>query len=288
MGKLEIQNLFDIEEIIKVLKMSRIEGFNDRYIDIRYTWNGKEYGIGKEPCGYLYFFADDERTLEIAISNFNSNWTSCIYSKDDFYGLQIGLKGDVISYNSRKEDIDVKLDLSVASDSYETEIQIIDDDRIFVKEEDTQEDLDNSNNLMIFDEDGIRYNGYRISSDGMEVRSFKGEILPSKDELESINIPEEKEKVEKLLKNADINQFTKDNISKWLYTDGIYDDYINDILCLYDYQLPCFQEIIKFREALLNDKASNYVFTKEELKVFYGVLVNVLNNSLIESTSKKL
>lgn len=128
--------------------------------------------------------------------------------------------------------------------------------------------------------DGI--DRYVISTDLQQILSINNKKLPSREEIKKFNIETEQEKINKLLKQNDLNALTKEMIiemMKYLVTKS---ELVNKAVEGYDKIIPKCQKVLE-EERFINQQVIESTFTKEELSIIMHILSNIIKNNTIEN-----
>ena len=122
---------------------------------------------------------------------------------------------------------------------------------------------------------GLRIGEYVISDDTKSIISHCGKKIKSPEELEKLNIAEEKAKAIKLIKDSNLLPATKEslisNINKSMIVKKTYQQMLEDSKEAYE-NLQCLQEACIFRERLKDHSLGKYLFNRTELDMTINLL----------------
>ena len=118
--------------------------------------------------------------------------------------------------------------------------------------------LKENNVKYIFDKDGIKYNNVVLSVDGDTLVSLSGNPIPSKDLVLSYNLGEEKEKINRIIKeNKDLHPFTIEELEDTSRKMERRDRFVKRIIEFYDEDTKHVRDAIKVRQNLIDNLSKN-------------------------------
>ena len=129
-----------------------------------------------------------------------------------------------------------------------------------------------------FESNGIIYRGnYLLSKDAKNLLSIKGKNVLPLEEVKKFNVEQEKEKLEKLLKDNDsFHPYTVEVLLDAIANLKNKERYVNEILNFYLEDIPLSQDVLDAREDITT-RINNYIFSKEELSLFVNSLLQDIN-----------
>lgn len=124
-----------------------------------------------------------------------------------------------------------------------------------------------------FESNGIIYRGrYLLSKDAKRLLSIDGENVLPLEEVKKFNVEQEKEKLEKLLKDNDsFHPYTVEVLLDAIANLKNKESYVNEILNIYLEGIPLSQDVLDAREDITT-RINNYIFSMEELSLFVNSL----------------
>lgn len=118
-----------------------------------------------------------------------------------------------------------------------------------------------SNNVKyIFDKDGIKYNNVVLSLDGNSLVSIGGNPIPSKDLIQSFNLEDEREKVNRIIReNKDLHPFTLEELEDTTRKLDRRDRFVKKVNEFYEKDIQDIRKVIEVRNHLLDSVENNLV-----------------------------
>lgn len=247
MNAIDVKNLVDFEMIMNIINLR----FANPNVDVEteFEFNGKTYTI-KCSFGKVNIIREDECELDIRyrfgkcdnknpkILNYYGDISLHFHDYlEEAPTVHLWSEGFLVD-NKSIDDIKKNFDVTLSNHWGDIYYSL--------------NEFDGSNmpvtigGALIFDNDVTSYRDYVITNDGKLF--YRGREVPSEEELRN----------QEWDKNPAVNHYVRDRLE------------------FYEHEYVDFIDIIKFRDRILNSAMKSYLFTKEELFLFYLKLYNAL------------
>jgi len=271
------EKIFDFEAIMQLIKLSVM--YDEEKREFSFNFNGKEYSIEKD--FNLTLSCDDGRALSIDYSDPTDD------TLDRYDYINCTYRGGHLAkeYECRSitRDINFTNPVEDIRKGFEFSVTIEGDGNWFTftpnNENENIIDLDRSNTKKLyFVDEGIRGGDYHFSSDGKRIISYKGEIVPSKEELDNYDYDKTKEKITEALSKCVLDEYTKNAFLKSFDKGGFIRNQINILNTVYENQIPLLAGYVNAKKAAYDGRIKEDIFSKDELQFFYLMLYHSLTN----------
>lgn len=123
--------------------------------------------------------------------------------------------------------------------------------------------LDDTKTSYEFEEDGIHIGNRVITLDGGTLVSISGDPTPSKSTVDSFSLEKEQKKIDELVKNKDLHEFTKARLEEAKRKLTMDDRYAKNVLSFYNTDVPEVRRAIAIRSKIIDSLEKGFVGEKE-------------------------
>ena len=224
----------------------------------------------------------DGREMVISNCTFLNSFAVKHHLFDDcyhFYDFRLGVFPSMNIINNAVNGYDLKRSLESNSikiynkKDYE-EYEYFDEDSI-------KERCNDKTTAILLCKNGIIIDDkYTVSSDCERILYCDNQLLPSKEELDHIDLSREKEKYIELINNSDLLPPVKDELTRGVDLEKSKKYYYN-IKKMYE-KIPVIKQAIKASSIVTSHSLSDYMFSHDEMRAVVDYLMNYYKDQLEE------